>query len=162
MNDPHILDSVEAARERVSRLGCASYPDQPIVATNGNFDLLHYGHVHLLRFCRQRVGGYLFVAVDDDEQVREQKGALRPIFPLKERLASLAAIRYVDFVFPFHGDVAEVYAILRPDIIVKGREWKGNVAGAKYARRVIYAPNYPRRQKLSSADIIQRLLKENR
>lgn len=157
ITEPRILGSVYEARMKVQELRLILDPSLRIVATNGNFDFLHYGHVALFHFCKEQGGsGAVFVAVDDDEQVREQKGKGRPIFPLAERLACVSAIRYVDFVFPFNGDVTEVYANIRPDVLVKGEEWRGRTKGAEYARKALYAP---RVYAPSCRDVIERIRK---
>ena len=62
-----------------------------VVLTNGCFDLLHSGHIHIFREAK-RYGDILVVAVNDDFSVKKIKGDPRPIFPLEERLEILEAI----------------------------------------------------------------------
>ncbi|MFW6198320.1 MAG: adenylyltransferase/cytidyltransferase family protein [Acidobacteriota bacterium] len=94
-----------------------------VVFTNGCFDLLHPGHVALLRGARER-GDCLVVGVNDDDSIRRAKGPGRPIVPLAERLEVLAAIRWVDYVIPFPETTpAELLRALRPDVRVKGADW---------------------------------------
>ncbi|MEM8934378.1 MAG: bifunctional D-glycero-beta-D-manno-heptose-7-phosphate kinase/D-glycero-beta-D-manno-heptose 1-phosphate adenylyltransferase HldE [Acidobacteriota bacterium] len=105
-----MLDEMAAARTR----------GEKVVFTNGCFDLLHAGHVALLQEARQ-LGDRLVVAVNDDDSVRRLKGSRRPIVPLPDRLAMLAAIDAVDWVLPFAEDTPiAVLERLRPDILVKG------------------------------------------
>lgn len=98
-----------------------------IVLTNGNYDLLHFGHIRFLQLCAAY--GFVIVAVDTDKNVQNQKGPSRPIVPCAERMAVLAAVRFVDAVFPFEGDVTEVVRTIKPDILVKGADWQGRVRG---------------------------------
>jgi D-beta-D-heptose 7-phosphate kinase/D-beta-D-heptose 1-phosphate adenosyltransferase len=91
-----------------------------VVLANGCFDLLHRGHVDLLRRARG-LGDLLVVAVNSDDSVRRLKGAGRPLTPLADRLAVLAAIDAVDVLVPFAGDTpVEVIRAARPDFLVKG------------------------------------------
>jgi D-beta-D-heptose 7-phosphate kinase/D-beta-D-heptose 1-phosphate adenosyltransferase len=91
-----------------------------VVLANGCFDLLHRGHVDLLRRARG-LGDLLVVAVNSDASVRRLKGAGRPLTPLGDRLAVLAAIDPVDVLVAFDGDTpVEVIRAVRPDLLVKG------------------------------------------
>lgn len=105
---------------------------EKIVMTNGCFDILHAGHVHYLTQARQ-LGHRLLVAVNDDASVRRLKGPHRPINPLAQRLAVLSALACVDWVVPFAEDTpAELICQLRPDILVKGGDYRGRpIAGSE-------------------------------
>lgn len=90
------------------------------VFTNGCFDLLHAGHVRLLKFAAQ-CGDELIVGVNSDASVRRLKGQGRPIIPCDDRVAMLDSIRWVDRVYVFDEDTPEgLIAELRPDVLVKG------------------------------------------
>lgn len=69
------------------------------VWTGGTFDLIHPGHVHLLRECRRMAGpdGLVVVAVNSDQFIEKYKGR-RPVQRLQERLEMVEALRYVDHV----------------------------------------------------------------
>jgi len=98
-----------------------------IVLANGCFDLLHYGHIILLKGARQ-LGDRLIVAVNSDKSVRDLKGKNRPIIPQIQRVEMLKAIRYVDSVIMFDSE-KELECIIRktrPNILAKGPDWKGN------------------------------------
>ncbi len=71
-----------------------------IVMTNGCFDILHAGHVSYLEGAKA-LGGRLIVAVNDDASVQKLKGSLRPLTPLKDRMAVLAGLAAVDWVVSF-------------------------------------------------------------
>lgn len=97
---------------------------QTVVFTNGCFDLLHVGHVQTLSRARAE-GDRLVVGVNSDESVRRLKGARRPVNPEADRAALLAALRCVDAVVIFAEDTpVETLEVLRPDIHVKGGDYK--------------------------------------
>jgi rfaE bifunctional protein nucleotidyltransferase chain/domain len=94
-----------------------------IVFTNGCFDVLHPGHIHLLREAA-KLGDVLVVAVNTDESIRRLKGKDRPIFPLEERMEVLAALDMVDYVFPFSEDTPQrAVEEVVPHCIAKGGDW---------------------------------------
>jgi len=97
--------------------------DQRIALTNGCFDVLHVGHVRLLREARE-FGDVLIVALNDDASVRANKGPARPMVPLLERAEVIAALRGVDYVTSFGEPTAsELLRALRPNVHVKGTDW---------------------------------------
>ena len=94
-----------------------------LVATGGCFDLLHPGHLSLLRQARA-LGDGLVVCLNSDESVRRLKGPSRPIVPVAGRIALLEALEPVDAVAVFDEDTpVELLAQLRPDIWVKGGDY---------------------------------------
>jgi len=94
-----------------------------IVFTNGCFDLLHRGHLHILTEAK-KLGDLLIVAVNSDRSVRTLKGASRPILSLEERAELLAALEVVDYVTSFEElEPCPLIAALRPDVLVKGGDW---------------------------------------
>jgi len=95
-----------------------------IVMVNGCFDLFHAGHLDLLRVAKEH-GDVLVVAVNSDKSVRGNKGMGRPIIGEAERVAIVAAIRYVDCVVLFEeSDPREVIRVVRPDSILKEAEYR--------------------------------------
>lgn len=94
-----------------------------IILANGNFDLLHVGHVRYLRGAKE-LGGKLVVAVNSDESVRELKGDGRPVMPAEERAEIVAALADVDAVVIFSElDVRALIREIRPDIQAKGTDY---------------------------------------
>src|ERR1700733_15129228 len=94
-----------------------------IVLANGNFDLLHVGHVRYLRGAKA-LGGKLVVAINSDESVRTLKGEGRPIMPEPERAEIVAALADVDAVVVFPElDVRALIREIRPDIHAKGTDY---------------------------------------
>ena len=103
---------------RVARLA------RPLVFTNGVFDILHRGHVSYLAQARA-LGASLLVAVNSDSSVqRLDKGPDRPINPLADRMAVLAALEAVSLVTWFDEDTPlALIKRIRPDVLVKGGDW---------------------------------------
>ncbi|MEL0083858.1 MAG: D-glycero-beta-D-manno-heptose 1-phosphate adenylyltransferase [Gammaproteobacteria bacterium] len=97
---------------------------RPLVFTNGCFDILHRGHIDYLDQARQ-LGSSLVVAINTDASVKKQnKGSDRPINPLEDRMALLAALEAVDGVIAFDQPTpAQLITQLLPDILVKGGDW---------------------------------------
>ena len=92
--------------------------------TNGVFDILHKGHIELLKFSKSQ-GNKLIVAIDSDERVRELKGPDRPINNEEDRRKVLETNIYVDSVVTFSTDdeLKGLYNSLSPSVLVKGSEW---------------------------------------
>jgi rfaE bifunctional protein nucleotidyltransferase chain/domain len=94
-----------------------------ITLTNGNFDLLHVGHVRYLRAAKA-LGGKLVVAINSDESVRALKGEGRPIMPADERAEVIAALSDVDAVLIFPElDVRAIIREIHPDTHAKGTDY---------------------------------------
>jgi rfaE bifunctional protein nucleotidyltransferase chain/domain len=107
-------------RERVEQWRHAG---ERIILANGNFDLLHVGHVRYLRGAKE-LGGKLVVAVNSDESVRALKGDRRPVMPAEERAEIVAALADVDAVVIFSElDVRALIREIRPDIQAKGTDY---------------------------------------
>lgn len=114
---------------------------ETVVFTNGCFDILHRGHVTYLQQAAS-LGEHLLVGLNSDDSVRRLKGPERPINGERDRAFMLAALRFVDDVVVFGEDTPrELLARLRPDILVKGGDYRADeVAGREYAGRVEILP----------------------
>ncbi len=106
-----------------------------VVFTNGVFDLLHRGHVEYLTKAKS-FGDLLIVGLNSDISVRRIKGPKRPIQSQADRAAILLALRAVDYVVLFSEDTPErLISIVRPDILVKGADYKfDEIVGAQFVR----------------------------
>ena len=112
---------------RVGRLA------RPLVFTNGVFDVLHRGHVTYLAQARA-LGVNLVVGVNSDASAKRLgKGDDRPVNPLADRMAVLAALESVSVVTPFDADTPLALILAcRPDVLVKGGDWKPDaIVGAR-------------------------------
>jgi D-beta-D-heptose 7-phosphate kinase/D-beta-D-heptose 1-phosphate adenosyltransferase len=103
---------------------------QKIVFTNGCFDLLHVGHVRLLREAAA-LGDFLVVGLNSDASVRRLKGPARPINPESDRAELLEALECVDAVIVFDAETPlDLIQAIRPDVLVKGGDYRaGEVVG---------------------------------
>lgn len=147
------LDEVKALAARARRLG------QKVVFTNGCFDLLHRGHVHVLREAKA-AGDLLIVGINSDKSVKEIKGTNRPVLPEVDRAELIAAMEMVDYVLLFdEPDPHDAIAALRPDVLVKGGDWSAEkIVGADIVRseggRVVVVPYM---EGFSTTEIIERI-----
>ena len=90
---------------------------------NGNFDLLHPGHMHLLEQARGQCDR-LVVGVNSDASVRRAKGARRPVQPEAARAAMLAGLAAVDLVVVYEEDTPEAtLRALQPEVLIKGADY---------------------------------------
>lgn len=129
-SEEKILRDAASLAARVDRL------PRPVVFTNGCFDILHRGHVTYLEEAAA-LGRSLVVGVNSDASTRRlNKGADRPINPLDDRLAVLAALACVSLVVPFEEDTPlELIRRVRPDHLVKGGDWSPErIVGADWVR----------------------------
>jgi rfaE bifunctional protein nucleotidyltransferase chain/domain len=107
----------------IARVAIARKHGARIVLANGCFDVLHVGHIRYLEGAKA-LGDVLVVGVNADLQVREQKGAGRPLVIERERAEIIAALRAVDFVTIFPEPTVEALLLaLRPDIHAKGTDY---------------------------------------
>ena len=96
---------------------------EQVILANGNFDLLHVGHVRYLNGAKA-LGGKLVVAINSDASVRELKGEGRPVMPEHERAEIVAALADVDAVVIFPElDVRAIIREIRPDVQAKGMDY---------------------------------------
>ena len=120
MNADEKILSREQLRQRVEAWRRAG---DRVTLANGNFDLLHVGHVRYLRGAKA-LGGKLVVAVNSDSSVRSLKGEGRPVMPENERAEIVAALADVDAVVIFPElDVRAIIREIRPDIQAKGTDY---------------------------------------
>ena len=110
-----------------------------IVFTNGCFDILHVGHVELLKYSKS-IGSTLIVGLNSDESVSQLKGSDRPINNEIDRKKMLESIKYVDKVIIFNQLTPfDLIKKIRPDIIVKGGDYsKEEVVGNSLAEVRIF------------------------
>jgi D-beta-D-heptose 7-phosphate kinase / D-beta-D-heptose 1-phosphate adenosyltransferase len=115
-----VLSRGDAARA----VEAARAAHRKIVFTNGCFDLIHAGHVDYLEAAR-RHGDLLVVGLNSDVSVRRLKGAGRPLLTEADRARVLAGLAAVDMVVVFDEETpASLVNTLRPDVLVKGADYK--------------------------------------
>ena len=126
------------------------------VITYGTYDLLHYGHINLLRRAKE-LGDYLIVALSTDAFNWEQKGK-KCYFDYEQRKQLLESVRYVDLVIPEESWEQKVSDVkeFRVDTFVMGSDWEGKFDFRTPYCEVVYLPRTP---EISSTQIKQDLHK---
>jgi D-beta-D-heptose 7-phosphate kinase/D-beta-D-heptose 1-phosphate adenosyltransferase len=135
-----------------------------LVMTNGCFDLIHGGHIEILKKARQ-FGDALLVAVNSDRSVQTIKPAGRPILLQEERLLVLASLVYVDYLVLF--DEPDPLVLIReimPDVLVKGGDWKKEdiIGGKEVAEAGGEVRTIPYLSGHSTTEIIKRIIERHR
>ena len=126
-----------------------------IAFTNGCFDLMHIGHVKYLEDA-SRDNRVLIVGLNSDKSINRIKGPSRPIVIQKSRAAVLAALESVDFVVVFNEDTPyKTIAAIKPDILIKGADWKGkSVVGEDLVKKMEFIKYV---QGFSTTNIIEKI-----
>ena len=147
------LEEIEAI------VGAARNNDKRVAFTNGCFDLLHRGHVHVLREAID-CADMLIVGINSDQSVKQIKGPARPVLPESDRCELLGAMEMVDFVVLFNEpDPYNLISAIRPDVLVKGGDWNTDkIIGADVVEaaggRVVVVPYI---KGFSTTEIIERI-----
>jgi D-beta-D-heptose 7-phosphate kinase/D-beta-D-heptose 1-phosphate adenosyltransferase len=123
------LADVKALRQAWAREGLS------VGFTNGCFDLLHPGHISLLRQAAEACDR-LIVALNADASVSRLKGPTRPVQGETARAAVMAAVKGVDAVVIFAEDTPlEAITALEPDVLIKGADYaEADIVGAEFVR----------------------------
>lgn len=111
---------------------------------NGAFDVLHIGHIKLLKYAAAM--GYLKVGIDTDERIKELKGPTRPFNSYDIRKEFLESLRFVDEVVGFSSEEELVNHIknYQPDIMVIGSDYKNKrIVGAEHIKKIVYFDRTP-------------------
>ncbi|MFN3403066.1 MAG: PfkB family carbohydrate kinase [Cytophagaceae bacterium] len=111
---------ISTKKELLSVIEALNHSGKKVVFTNGCFDLLHRGHISLLKKARE-LGDVLIVGLNTDESIRKVKGEDRPINTLSDRIAVLEELECVDLMVSFSGEeLHQLLKIIRPQYFVKG------------------------------------------
>ena len=113
------------------------------VLTYGTYDLLHYGHINLLKRAKE-LGDYLIVALSTDEFNLAEKGK-KSYFTYEQRKSMLESIRYVDLVIPEESWEQKTIDIRKyhVDTFVIGDDWEGKFDFLNELCTVVYLPRTP-------------------
>jgi len=106
-----------------------------IVFSNGCFDLLHPGHIKILRSAKEK-GDILILGINSDKSISRIKGRSRPILNQASRLEVLSAIECIDYITVFcQNTPLKTIETVKPDILVKGADWKKkDIIGADFVK----------------------------
>jgi len=149
------LKKIVEIRKELKREG------KKVVFTNGCFDILHKGHVYLLKRAK-KLGDVLIVGLNSDSSIKRIKGEKRPIFSTRDRAFVLSAIDVVDYIVIFNEDTPlKLIKAIEPDVLVKGADWDmKSIVGREIVEglggRVVRIPVL---KGFSTTSIIQRLLR---
>ncbi|HOV21997.1 MAG TPA: D-glycero-beta-D-manno-heptose 1-phosphate adenylyltransferase [bacterium] len=130
-----------------------------IVFTNGCFDIIHSGHIKLLKKAKQ-LGDVVIVGINKDSSIKKIKGKNRPILNENQRIEIISAIEFVDYVVPFGQTTPEkLIKIIKPDILIKGGDYKkedvvGKDIVEKYGGKVYI---FPLIGNISTTNIIKKI-----
>jgi D-beta-D-heptose 7-phosphate kinase/D-beta-D-heptose 1-phosphate adenosyltransferase len=109
------------------------------IFVNGTFDILHRGHLEMLRYAKSL--GTVLVAIDSHRRVQELKGLSRPINSIEDRIFYLENLKSVDQVRVFDTDIELINLIKnwQTDIMVKGSDYKGKpIVGSEHCNHIEY------------------------
>ncbi len=137
-----------------------------ITLVGGCFDLLHVGHIHLLKYAAS-LGNLVIVAVLSDSYIRSYKGGVRPIISEEDRLSLLASIRFVDFAYI--SDISTTHPktlkFLQPDLMVFEQSPTNdlrmnvrlkNIFNFSPKTKILFLPRY-KKENISTGSIISRI-----
>ncbi len=132
-----IQDKILSLPALLKKLPALRRQGKTIAFTNGCFDLMHIGHVKYLEAAKKG-SRVLIVGLNSDASIRRIKGSGRPIVNQISRAAVLAALDSVDFVVIFNEPTPyQLISKVRPDVLVKGADWKGKaVAGEDLVKKL--------------------------
>jgi len=154
-----VSDKLKTLDQLIKIAAQARRNGKSVVFTNGCFDLLHRGHVHVLRQAKA-AGDLLIVAINSDQSVKAIKGPTRPVAAEMDRLELIAAMEMVDYVILFdEPDPSKLITAIKPNVLAKGGDWGADgVVGADIVEReggrvvlVPYLKGY------STSEIIERI-----
>ena len=125
--------------------------------TNGCFDLLHPGHIGLLKYCSM-LGDHVLVGIDSDRRVKEMKSENRPIQDEETRRLMLLHLRWVSDVAIFDTDeeLDQIVKDYSPDYMIVGSDWQNKkVIGSEHAGLLGY---FERINEYSTSKIIESIV----
>ena len=124
-SNSEILEKVEEIKSKNIKL----------VMTNGCFDIVHAGHIHLLKNAK-KFGDFLIVAINSDKSVKALKGNKRPINRLPARIELLKSLSFVNLIVVFNElTPIKIIKMLSPDVLVKGGDYKiKDIVGADFVK----------------------------
>jgi len=151
---------LEAASEKAAELKAQG---KKIITANGSFDILHAGHLDLLEEARQQ-GDVLFIGLNSDTSIKEEKGQIRPFISEQERAAMLAALICIDYVAIIdasYDDLPSVFIkAIKPAVHVNGAEYGSPETWVEYpAMQEVGAIGHAveRRPGLATTDLIKKI-----
>ena len=127
------------------------------VFTNGCFDMLHPGHIAMLKYCAT-MGDHVLVGIDSDQRIKEMKGPPRPINSEEIRKLILLNLKWVNDVVVFNSDeeLTNLVARYEPDYMIVGADWSDKkVIGSEHAKIIGF---FERIDEYSTTQTIQSII----
>lgn len=166
LNKKNIFNCVEiasyaasrcVAKGKIRKINIKDFKKK-IIFTNGVFDVLHKGHIDLLKFSK-KLGEKLIVGINSDYSVKINKGKNRPYNNLSKRIKELKKIKLIDKIIIFNEKTPlKLIKKIKPDVIVKGNDYSfKNVIGSKFANVILFK----KKNQLSSTKLISNLNRLN-
>jgi D-beta-D-heptose 7-phosphate kinase/D-beta-D-heptose 1-phosphate adenosyltransferase len=158
-----VTDKIKTVDQIAAIAAQAKKNGRSVVFTNGCFDLLHRGHVHILRQAKA-AGDILIVGMNSDRSVKSIKGSPRPILPETDRVELISAMEMVDYVVLFdEPDPYQLIAAIKPNVLAKGGDWSADkIVGSDIVERnggrVAVIPYL---KGFSTTEIIERIRKQD-
>ncbi len=127
----HLQSKIIDKEELLPLMNIFKFKDKKVVFSNGCFDILHRGHVEYLSKAAS-LGDIMVIGLNTDDSVRRLKGEKRPLQDQVSRANVMASLFFVDYVVFFDQDTPfELISYLKPDILVKGKDYKeDDIVGA--------------------------------
>ena len=162
LNKKDIFTSVEmasyaaskcVAKKKIREINIKDFKKE-IIFTNGVFDILHKGHIDLLKFSK-KLGKKLIVGINSDKSVRINKGKKRPYNSLFKRIKELKKTKLIDKIITFNERTPiNIIKKINPDVLVKGNDYSfEKVVGSNFANVILFK----KRNKFSSTKLISKL-----
>ena len=130
LKNPKIISNINVLKPLVKSV---RQKNKTVVFTNGCFDIIHPGHIHILQQAKTK-GDILIVGLNSDSSIKSFKSPNRPVCPQEDRAFVLASLSCVDYVIIFDEDTPERLIIeISPDVLVKGKDYEGKfISGSDY------------------------------
>tara|TARA_B100000131_G_C18054607_1_gene587845 strand:- start:315 stop:722 length:408 start_codon:yes stop_codon:yes gene_type:complete len=106
--------------------------------TNGCFDILHIGHINLIKHLKNKCD-LVIIGIDSDKRVKQSKGSDRPFNSQQDRKLMLESLRFVDrvHIFDSEQELSNLVQLIQPDIMIVGSDYKNKkVIGSEHAKRL--------------------------
>ncbi len=121
LKSPKIISNVSILKPLVDSV---QQENKTVVFTNGCFDIIHPGHIHILQQAKAK-GDILIVGLNSDSSIKSFKSQNRPVCPQEDRAFVLASLSCVDYVIIFDEDTPKRLIVeISPDILVKGKDYE--------------------------------------
>ena len=141
------------AKKKINTIKLSDFKKE-IIFTNGVFDIIHKGHIDLLKFSK-KIGKKLILGINSDKSVKVNKGNDRPHNTLKKRIYNLKKLKIIDQIICFNEKTPlKLIKKIKPDVIVKGDDYSfRKVICSKFTNVILFK----KKNQLSSKKLISKL-----